>query len=160
VAVDALAAFERLGRSRIGRWLYAQMVCWRAPYFGSIRPTVLDLRPGLCIARMTQRRALQNHIGTVHAIAVCNLAELTAGLVTEATLPKSMRWLPKRMQVDYLRKARGTLTATAKLAAPRLDEAQDGVVEVTVRDQADEVVVSATITMWLTPRPLGDTAHL
>ena len=54
---------------------------------------------------MRKRRAVQNHIGTVHAIAMCNLAEMAAGTLTEISIPASMRWLPKGMQVQYLRKA-------------------------------------------------------
>jgi acyl-coenzyme A thioesterase PaaI-like protein len=151
----AASAFERLGGSALGRWLYARLVCWRAPYFGSIRPTVLRLEPGVAIARMDQRRAVQNHIGTVHAIAICNLVELVAGLGTDASLPASMRWLPKGMTVSYLRKATGRLTAMARIPGIRPGEAQDLVVPVDVRNESDETVVRAEVTMWVTPRPLG-----
>lgn len=155
MALDPVAAFARLGGSALGRWLFTQLVCWRAPYFASIRPTIVRLEPGVAIARMDQRRAVQNHIGTVHAIAVLNLAELVAGLGTEASLPRSMRWLPKGMTVSYLRKANGRLTAMARIPEVRPGEAQDLVVPVDVRNAADETVVRAEVTMWVTPRPLG-----
>lgn len=155
MSIDAVTAFQRLGGSALGRWLYSRLVCWRAPYFSTIRPTVLRLEPGLAIARMDQRRAVQNHIGTVHAIAVCNLVELVAGLGTDASIPKSMRWLPKGMNVSYLRKATGRLTAMASVPPVRVGESQDLVVTVDVRNGADETVVRAEVTMWVTPRPLA-----
>lgn len=155
MSTDAASAFQRLGSNPLGRWLFSRIICWRAPYFSSIRPTVLRLERGIAIARMDQRRAVQNHIGTVHAIAVCNLVELVAGLGTDASIPKSMRWLPKGMNVAYVRKATGRLTAMASIPEVRPDESQDLVVAVDVRDEADATVVRAEVTMWVTPRPLA-----
>jgi hypothetical protein len=57
---------------------------------------------------------VQNHIGTVHAIALCNLAELCAGLVTDVSIPRDMRWIPQDMTVRYLRKAKGRIVASAR----------------------------------------------
>lgn len=48
---------------------------------------------------MPQRWSVQNHIKTVHAIAVCNLIEMTMGLIAEATIPSHLRWLPMGMDV-------------------------------------------------------------
>lgn len=53
----------------------------KAPYFKTIRPKVVDLRVGYSEVCMKQRWGVQNHIQTVHAIAVCNLVEMTMGLV-------------------------------------------------------------------------------
>lgn len=64
---------------------------------------------------MNQRWAVQNHIKTVHAIAVCNLVEATMGLVAEASIPKHLRWLPMGMDIDYLKKSEGKLTATTTI---------------------------------------------
>lgn len=154
MSTNAVSAFGRLGGSAIGRWLFSRIVCWRAPYFSSIRPTVMRLEPGTAIARMDQRRAVQNHIGTVHAIAVCNLVELVAGLGTDASLPPSMRWLPKGMSVSYLRKASGRLTAMASVPQVSPGDSQDIIVSVDVRNASDETVVRAEVTMWVTPKPL------
>lgn len=152
--VLALRLWRRLGGSAAGRWLFSRIICFKAPYFGSIRPLLLVLEPGRCEARLRQRRRVQNHIGTVHAIALCNLAELCAGLVTDVSIPGDMRWIPKGMDVRYLAKARGEITATAR---PRVTPASaaepyDLVVEVSLRDPAEVEVAAADITMWVTPR--------
>jgi Domain of unknown function (DUF4442) len=36
-----------------------------------------------------------NHLHTVHAIASCNAAEVAMGMLMEATVPRSHRWIPK-----------------------------------------------------------------
>ena len=107
------------------------------------------LEPGRCIVRLRQRRAIQNHIGTVHAIALCNAAELAGGLATDATIPPAMRWIPKGMTVNYRRKALGDLRATAQVPHIATGPAQELHVLVDVRDAHDEIVFDADITMWV-----------
>jgi acyl-coenzyme A thioesterase PaaI-like protein len=96
--------FQRLGTNAPGRWLFSRLVCWRAPYFATIRPTVESLQAGRCVVRLRDRRRVRNHLGTVHAIALCNAAELAGGLATDAAMPPQLRWIPKGMQVRYLKK--------------------------------------------------------
>ena len=151
--MTALQWFERLGASAPGRWLFTRMVCWRAPYFASIAPRIDGLQPGRCVVRLRDRRRVHNHIGTVHAIALCNAAELAGGLAIDAALPPQLRWIPKGMQVRYLKKASGTLCATA--VVPPIDAAQGAHevhTRVEVRDRNDEVVFDADIAMWVSPR--------
>jgi acyl-coenzyme A thioesterase PaaI-like protein len=96
---------------------------------------------------------VRNHLGTVHAIALCNLAEYTMGAVAEATIPPSHRWVPKGMTVAYLEKARGTMHATARLELPaELADKQELPVEISVRDGEGTEVFTATIIIWVTAR--------
>lgn len=150
--MTALAWFERLGRSAPGRWLFSQMVCLRAPYFGSIAPRIQMLAPGRCVVRLRDRRRVRNHLGTVHAIALCNAAELAAGLATDAALDPSLRWIPKGMQVNYLKRARGTLIVTASVPPTAAMPAGECPVGVDARNAAGESVFTATIAMWISPR--------
>jgi len=153
MASEALALFRRFGGSAPGRWLVSRAVCWRAPYFASIAPRIERLEPGRCVVRMRDRRAVRNHLGTVHAIALCNMAELAGGLATDATIPASMRWIPKGMSVRYLAKARGPMTATAIVpSVADAGRAQELQAHVEVRDAADAAVFAADITMWVSPR--------
>src|SRR5699024_7749797 len=119
--------WQKLSRQPLGRWLFTQGVCFRAPYFRTVHPRIRELRPGLCrvsapyfrpvhprirdlrprLRRVSapNRRGVRNHIGTYHAIASCNMAEIAAGVMTEATVPPSHRWIPSGMTVDYNAKA-------------------------------------------------------
>ena len=89
-----LRAWEYASSSALRRWFFARSVCRRAPYFGTIRPRFEELAPSLCRVGMRKRRGVENHIRTVHALAMGNLCELAAGMVTEVTIPTTMRWLP------------------------------------------------------------------
>ncbi len=153
MAASTLAMFRKVGGSATGRWLFSRIVCWKAPYFGSISPRIEILEPGRCVVRLRQRRSIQNHIGTVHAIAMCNAAELAGGLATDVTIPASMRWIPKGMSVRYLKKALGVLHASARVESiTESANAQDLHAIVEVRNAADEIVFDANITMWVSPR--------
>jgi acyl-coenzyme A thioesterase PaaI-like protein len=129
-------------------------VCFKAPYFASIAPRIEALAPERCEATLRHRRRVTNHLGTVHAIALCNLAELSAGLMTDASLSPSMRWIPKGMTVEYLKKAVGTMRAVATPAQPMIEAAQgyDLPVDVLVSDPAGDAVFRARIAMWVSPR--------
>ncbi len=138
-----------------GRWLFGRIVCWKAPYFSTIAPRFTRVEPGRCEVEIADRRAVHNHIGTVHAIALCNLAELAAGVMMEATTPASMRWIPKGMTVEYLGKAIGNMRAIARPIG-LVEHRESGYelpVVVDVRDAGEAAVFRARITMWLSPRP-------
>ncbi len=147
-----LRRWQRLSGSRIGRWLFARAVCRKAPYFASIAPSFLELRSALCRVMLPQRRAVQNHLGSVHALAMGNLCELAAGMVTEVTLPPTMRWIPRGMTIEYLKPAQSNVTATARLDRNEWSGAQNVGVPVTVVDAQGVEVVRAVITMYVSPR--------
>jgi len=150
-----LGLWQRLARWPLGNWMFSRAVCFKAPYFGSISPLIVKLENGRCEALIKDRRGVHNHIGTVHAIALCNLAELTAGVMTDASLPPGMRWIPKGMSVKYLKKASGRLRGIATPAIPLVTSgtAYDLPVNVGVFNGAGEQVFSAEIDMWLSPMP-------
>jgi acyl-coenzyme A thioesterase PaaI-like protein len=147
-----LRQWQRLSRSKFGRWLFARGVCRKAPYFASIAPRIDELRTGFCVASFAKRQAVENHIGTVHAIAMANLCELAAGMVTEVTIPDTMRWLPRGMTIEYLKRAESGVRATARLDKTEWREAGNVGVPVTVVDAAGAEVVRAVITMYVSPR--------
>lgn len=113
-----------------------------------------ELRPKRCQVRMRKRRAVLNHIGSVHAIAMCNMAELAGGTMTEVTIPATHRWIPKAMTVRYLKKATTSLTATATpQGTADWSGPADYAVKVVVQDARGETVFEAVITMRVSPRP-------
>jgi acyl-coenzyme A thioesterase PaaI-like protein len=136
----------------VGPRLVASAVSLVAPYFASISPEITLLQPGRCDVKVRNRRAVRNHIGTVHAIAMCNMCELAAGMAIEATLDPSLRWIPRGMTVRYLKKAETDLTATATMLPPARDFSGDVVVPVGVRDTRGDVVMEADITMYVSPK--------
>ena len=149
-----LDLYQRLDRWPGGHWLFAKLVCWKAPYFASITPRIESLEPGRGVASIAHRRRVTNHIGTVHAIALCNLAEFVGGLTCEVSIPPSMRWIPKGMDVRYLKKAVGRMRATATPAfAPHAaDDGYELPFDIVIEDPQGDAVLRAVIAMWVSPR--------
>ena len=154
MSTSLLSLYRRVTRWPAGHWLFSRAVCFKAPYFGTIAPRIVALEPNRCEVRIRDRRRVHNHIGTVHAIALCNLAELAAGVMTDATLPPSMRWIPKGMTVEYLKKATGTMHGVATPDVPLVESASGYELPVTVvvKNDAGEAVFRASIGMWVSPR--------
>lgn len=149
---QVLGLWSKLASKPFGKTIFSKIICWKAPYFGSINPRFVEMRPGFACVAMKKRRAVQNHIQTVHAIALCNLAEFGAGTMMEASLSKNMRWLPKGMTVQYLKKAETDVEAFC-VATDIVDgPARDVVVSVDIKDQKGDVVTKVEINMWVSPR--------
>ena len=154
MSADVLKIYRSLSRKPLGHWLFSRLICFKAPYFGSIGPRMVRLEPGRGEATIRHRRSVTNHLGTVHAIALCNLAEFTGGLACDVSIPASMRWIPRGMTVEYLKKAVGSMRATATPAfAPR--DAAEGYelpFDVVIENPQGEAVFKASIAMWVSPR--------
>ncbi|MBV9089553.1 MAG: DUF4442 domain-containing protein [Mycobacteriaceae bacterium] len=137
-----------------GSRLFSAAAMIRVPYFASIVPHVRRMEPGFAEVTVPKWFYVYNHLGSVHAIASCNAAELAMGMLMEATVPTTHRWIPRAMTVQYLEKATTSLRAEARLDPPDFTTISDGidlVVPVCVYDQAGTEVVHADITTWVTP---------
>ena len=154
-----LADWQKRSASRFGRWMFTREVCRRAPYFGVIKPHFLELRPALCVVLMPRHPATAGPARTVHALAIANLCELAADLVTEVTVPSGMTWQSRGMTIEYLRRAESDVTATARLNKAEWSEAQNVAVPVTAVDRNGSEVVRAVITMRVEPAGAGVAAR-
>jgi acyl-coenzyme A thioesterase PaaI-like protein len=150
---STLALFRRFAAVPMGRQLFTRAICLKAPYFSSIHPLVKEMRPEYAEVHIRKRRSVTNHLGTVHAIAMCNMAELAAGMLMEATVPSTHRWIPKGMSVEYLQKAETALKAVAMPeAGSAFGAAADYLVSVELSDTAGQPVFRASIKMWVSPK--------
>jgi acyl-coenzyme A thioesterase PaaI-like protein len=142
-----LAAWQKRSQSRLGRWLFTRALCRRAPYFASINPYFIELRPALCIVHIPWRRGTSGQGNTVHPLAIATLCELAASTVTEVTLPRMMSWHSRGMTIEYLRRAESDVTATARLDKAEWGEVQNVAVPVSAVDRNGTEVVRAVITV-------------
>lgn len=153
---NVVSVYSKLSGYPFGKFIFSQMFAMAAPYFRTINPFVVDLKCGYTQVQMKQRWSVQNHIKTVHAIAVCNLVEMCMGLVAEATIPSHLRWLPMGMDVDYLKKATGTLTATSSIDPNSFFELSEypGRVDVPVDVKNSEgvLVTRAKVKLWISKK--------
>ena len=147
-----LMLWKRLGKSNFGRWLVSKIVCFKAPYFSSIKPKFVEIKPGYVELKFAKRRAVLNHINTVHAIAMCNAAELAGGTCLDVSLDSRFRWIPVGMEVKYQKMAKTDLRAVCKVDDYQWDEEQDVVMPVGVFDTNGVEVFHADITMRVSAR--------
>jgi acyl-coenzyme A thioesterase PaaI-like protein len=138
--------------SRVFSLLFAQ----KAPYFASIRPRFLTIEPNRSELLIPKRRRVHNHLGTVHAIALCNGLEAAMGALAEATIPADKRWIPKGMEVAYTAKATSDIVCVAETDPEQWTTVppEGGELPVRVRGTRDDgtVVIEGVIRLWVTPR--------
>jgi len=144
--------------NKLGNETYGEEIGKIAPYFSTISPTFINLKPGYCEIFIKDTITIHNHIGTIHAAALCNGAELVAGLCTDVSIPASRQWIPIGMQVKYLTKARGDIivkTTSEIVDWSFLGEISVAVIASTVK--INEIIFTATIDMNIreTPRKGG-----
>jgi acyl-coenzyme A thioesterase PaaI-like protein len=149
-------AWRKLPDNAVGHALFSLAMCVKVPYFSSIMPQVVAMRPGYCEVRSPKWWGVHNHLGTFHAIAACNIAEVAMGMLAEATVPATHRWIPKSMKVDYLAKANTSLRGVAESKNTpdfaNLEEGVEWVIPVSIYDADGIEVVHADITTWVTPK--------
>ena len=131
----------------VGPDTFSKMACQFAPYFSSINPLISELRPNAATVQVPFRKEITNHLGTVHAIAMCNAAELAGGMMTDVSIPAGARWIPKGMTVEYLAKAKTDVTAVASAEGVDWQSEGDKIVTVDIHDTEGKKVFTARITM-------------
>lgn len=146
-----LALWRRLSPLPGGRWLFGLAVRLLIPYTGSVRPRVEVLEPGYARISIRQRRRLEQHLGSIHAIALANVAEFASGAAMSVSLPSGYRGIVTRFTMEYLKKARGVVTAEARTTLPDLSAEAEHDFVADVHDEAGDVVARATVRWRLGP---------
>ena len=144
-------SWNRLSRVPGGRWVFGRMLARMVPYTGTIRPRFLEIAPGLARVAMRDRRAVRNHLQSVHAIALANLAEVASGVAMIASLPDDVRGIPIRLSIDFVKKARGELVAECRCQVPRVYAPIELDLHPEIRDADGDIVARATVRWRLAP---------
>lgn len=130
-----------------GRKLAALLIGRAIPYTGTITPLIQSVTTGRAEVAMADRRSIRNHLHSIHAIALANLGEFTANLAVVSRQPPKTRWIVTKMELEYLKKARGRLTAIAE--SPEIDWTGDGetTVETLIRDASGALTTRVRTTI-------------
>jgi acyl-coenzyme A thioesterase PaaI-like protein len=144
-----LTWWSRLSPLPGGRKIFSLGLGWMAPYSGTINALVEEIKPGYASVSLKDRRRVRNHLHSIHAIALLNLGEIATGLAVLSTMSANMRGIVLSINADYLKKARGKLTAIAEFKLP--ESFTDDIaceVEAQLKDQTGETVTLVRAT-WL-----------
>ena len=131
-----------------GRTLYSRLLGFYIPYTGSIGAQVRDLEPGAATLCLPDRRAVRNHLDSVHALAIANLGELTTGLAIMSAMPAKSRSILRRLEVEYLKKARGALKSHADAPTDLPSGRHELPLKAEIRDAQGVLVATVTAT-WV-----------
>ncbi len=135
-----------------GRQMFSAFAARQAPYFKTVSPLVTILEPNKCEVLVRKRKRVQNHIGTMHIIAIANGLEMAMGFMAEASIPPHLRWIPKGMELRYPNKGETDIKCTATVPADGW-AAGDLPVKVEAVDNNGTVVVEGTIFLWISEKP-------
>lgn len=137
-----------------GKRVFSIAFAQKAPYFATIHPQFKEIRPNYAELVIPKRRSVQNHIGTVHAIALCNGAEAAMGALAEVTIPKDKRWIPKGMDINYTAKADSDITVIAETDMEQwTGDNPDLHVRVKALTTDGTECFNGVIKLWVTPKP-------
>jgi acyl-coenzyme A thioesterase PaaI-like protein len=140
-----LAWWSQCEKMPFGRAMFAGILRIVVPYSASIGPRVLELSPGHAKVALPDRPKVRNHLGSIHAVALTNLGELTSGLAMTAALPPGVRGIVRSITTDFTKKARGTLVAESHVTLPPVTGDTDFEVGAAIRDESGEVVANVRV---------------
>jgi acyl-coenzyme A thioesterase PaaI-like protein len=137
----------------VGARVFSFAFAQKAPYFSSVRPRFTVIEANHAELVIPDRRGVHNHLGTVHAIALCNGLEAAMGALAEASISPTRRWIPKGMTVSYTAKAVDDITCIAETDADQWSSSEpDLPVRVRGVDRDGVVVIEGVINLWVTEK--------
>lgn len=151
-----LNLYAKITRLPAGEKIFSMFFARKAPYFASISPTITQLKPNFCEVRFKKHKSVENHIRTVHVIAIANALECAMGACAEASIPANLRWIPKGMDLKYTAKATTNIRATAEIDPASWGADKEVNVIVKAMRDDDTIVVEGVIHLWVTEKPKRD----
>lgn len=134
---------ERLARlpRAVQKPLLGFLIGWNIPFTRTAGLSIENLDTELVRVRLSNRRRVRNHIGTIHAAAAALVAETASGLAIGMHLPDDKVPLLKTMAFRYTRRSAGGLVAEANLTPEQvrdIEMQERGEVKVAVNVWDDE----------------------
>jgi len=117
----------------------------------------LELTRHKSIFRIKNRKKVQNHIGGVHAAGMALVAETATGMVLGMNIPDDKIPVIKTLKVDYHKRCKGDLTATATLNDDQIQsilttDKGEVAIDVICMDSEDKEPIQAQMIWAWTPK--------
>ncbi|WP_437954837.1 hotdog fold domain-containing protein [Sorangium sp. So ce119] len=144
--------WDRLRHMPGGKRLFSTLLGRMAPYTGTIGAQIEVLERGRAEVTMRDRPGLRNHLRSVHAVALVNLAELTGNTALAYALPDDARFIVAGLSIEYLKKSRGTIRAVCECPVPDSSERREYQIPVSMRDATGAEVARAVLRSLVGPK--------
>ena len=132
----------------LGVWVFNRLIRFINPYTGALKARVIKIEQGYARVELKDRRGVRNHLNSIHAIALTNLGEFCSGIALISLFKQNMRGIPKQIQIEFLKKARGKLTAECTTSVPDFAESLEHTVIAEIKNSDDELVAKVSV-KWL-----------
>lgn len=146
-----LKSWERLSNIPGGKRVFTKVLGTLIPYTGSVPVTVKALKPGSSVVELRDKRSARNHLNSLHAVALMNLAEFSSGLALFTSLPPGMRSILKGFSIDYHKKARGTIIAESQAPKVTAGTETEYLIDVALKNKQGDVVAVAQAKWRVSP---------
>ena len=144
---DIYRYWQKLEGNPFGRWIFNHLIPFINPYTGALKANVVEMRKGYVRMELRDRRAIRNHLNSIHAIALTNFGEFTSGLALISLFTENMRGIPIQIKINFLKKARGKLFAECSTQLPVFNDETEHTVTAILKD-ADNDEVANVIVVW------------
>ena len=141
--------WSRLSPWPLGARLFSWVIGFYVPYSASIGARVVEFRTGYIKLLLPDRRRVRNHLNSIHAIALVNFGEMCSGLALMSGMPAPVRGIVTHISIDYLKKARGNLSAQCQADFPDVTQDMEHIVSVDIHDNTGDVVAHVAVTWRL-----------
>ena len=126
-------------------------------FVGTAGAKVETLTNKRCVVTLKNRKPIQNHIGSVHAVANALIAETATGFVVGMNVPDSAVPVIKTIKLDYVKRSAGDMRAEAWLTDEQVEvirtqEKGEVTVAVSITDAEDKEPVIAEMVWAWTPK--------
>ncbi|WP_233520565.1 DUF4442 domain-containing protein [Flocculibacter collagenilyticus] len=115
--VNTVNRFSPKIRSKALSFLFSRTI----KFAGTAGVRVQTLEEGQSVLHLANKKKVQNHIGSVHAAGTALLGESATGFLAGLHIPDSRIPLLKNMNIDYVKRSTGNLTAKATLSQEQVD---------------------------------------
>ena len=125
------------------------------PMVGTAKIRYEEVTASRVTVSLANHKAMQNHIGQVHACAMALIAETATGFAAAMNVPDSSVVLIKSLKADYKRPSKGAIKAVASLTPEQQQQMQntdkgETLVAVTVTDESGaEPVLCEMVWAWV-----------
>jgi len=144
---DIYGYWQKIEKNAIGRWFFNRLIPFINPYTGALKADIVELREGYARLELKDRRGIRNHLNSIHAIALTNLGEFTSGLALISLFSENMRGIPVAININFVKKARGTLIAECSTDLPSLCDDIEHTVMAIISNADNEEVANVKV-VW------------